>query len=90
MPPSFEKKIVLITGAGSGIGRGTSVKLASLSATLALTDINEASVNETLDLCTGKDHITSAFDVGSTEKCNEFVQAIMPKYGRIDHVFVPV
>jgi NAD(P)-dependent dehydrogenase (short-subunit alcohol dehydrogenase family) len=45
MAASFESKIVLITGAGSGIGRGTSIKLAKLGATLALTDINGASLS---------------------------------------------
>jgi hypothetical protein len=68
MPPSFENKIVLITGAGSGIGRGPSIKLAKPGATLALADIIEASVSETLELCTRKGHYTSAFDIGLTEK----------------------
>ncbi|KAE9367906.1 NAD(P)-binding protein [Stipitochalara longipes BDJ] len=76
MPPSFENTVILITGAGSGIGRGTSIKLAQLGASLALTDINEASINETLELCTKRDHFTSAFDV-----------EIVLKYGRINHIF---
>jgi len=87
MPPSFEDKVILITGAGSGIGRGTSIKLAQLGAILALTDINSASLNETLDLCTKRDHFTSAFDVGSSEACNLFISAIISKYEQIDHIF---
>jgi len=87
MPLSFENKVILITGAGSGIGRGISIKLAQLGAALALTDINSASLNETLDLCTQRDHFTSAFDVGSPEACNSFIPAIISRYGRIDHIF---
>jgi NAD(P)-dependent dehydrogenase (short-subunit alcohol dehydrogenase family) len=30
---------------------------------------------------------TSAFDVGSTEKCNEYVSVIISKYNGIDHIF---
>ncbi|KAN0095255.1 hypothetical protein V8E51_015966 [Hyaloscypha variabilis] len=87
MAPSFKDKVIIVTGAGSGIGRGPSIKLAQLGATLGLTDINEASLNETLELCTKRDHFTSSFDVGSTEPCNSFISAIISKYGCIDHIF---
>jgi NAD(P)-dependent dehydrogenase (short-subunit alcohol dehydrogenase family) len=83
----FKDKIILITGAGSGIGRGTSIKLSSLGATLALSDINSTSVSETLTLCSTGDHSTFAFDVGSTEAANAFVSEVMAKYGQIDHIF---
>lgn len=69
----LKQKAILITGAGGGTGGGKGIKLAQLGATLALTDINEASLNNTRNLCTNKDnHYTSAFDIGSTEKCNAF------------------
>jgi NAD(P)-dependent dehydrogenase (short-subunit alcohol dehydrogenase family) len=87
MPQSFEGKVIIITGAGSGIGRATAIKLASLGATLALTDINETSLAETFSLCEAHDHFISAFDVGSTEPCNIFIASIIQKYARINHVF---
>lgn len=87
MPPSFKDKVILVTGAGSGIGRGTSIKLASLGATLALSDINPTSLSDSLTLCTPGNHITSAFDVGSTEAANTFVSEVIAKYGQIDHIF---
>jgi NAD(P)-dependent dehydrogenase (short-subunit alcohol dehydrogenase family) len=87
MVKTFADKIVLITGAGSGIGRATSIKLSQLGGTLALSDINPTSVTETLSLCEKGDHFTSAFDVGSTEACNDFIATVVQNYGRIDHVF---
>ncbi|NWV26373.1 RDHE2 dehydrogenase, partial [Origma solitaria] len=43
-------EIVLITGAGSGIGRLLSLKFASLGATVVLWDINEEGLNDTVKL----------------------------------------
>lgn len=87
MSKPFENRVFLITGAGSGIGRATTIKLSKLGAILALTDINPDSLVETLSLCEKGDHFTSAFDVGRTGPCNAFVAAIIEKYSRLDHVF---
>lgn len=84
----FAGKVVIITGAGSGIGRVAAIKLASLGATVALTDINETALSESLSLCgsTAVEHMISTFDVGSTNECNRFVQDVVNRYGRIDYV----
>lgn len=44
----FEDKVVVITGAGSGIGRGLALQFAGEGAHLALSDINRAALDETL------------------------------------------
>lgn len=49
-PYSLEGKTVLVTGAGSGIGRATSIECSKLGSTMVLVDINPDSVKETQDM----------------------------------------
>lgn len=55
-PFSLEGKTILVTGAAGGIGRATSLECAKLGATLVLTDINEAGLQETLTQLEGDGH----------------------------------
>ncbi len=44
---TFQQKVVVITGAGSGIGRELALQLAQQGAHLAVADIQEAPLRET-------------------------------------------
>lgn len=47
----YHDRVSVITGAGSGIGRALSVRLAARGARLALSDINASDLEETRQLC---------------------------------------
>ena len=48
--PRFKNQVLLLTGAGSGIGRATTLKLAAEGASLFVTDVVADALKETLEL----------------------------------------
>ncbi|KAL7621267.1 hypothetical protein AAE478_008584 [Parahypoxylon ruwenzoriense] len=91
MSSSLAGKVILLTGAASGIGRGTAIKLHRRGAVLAITDVNQAGIAETLELCGGssdvKHHTAFALDVSNAADVESCVAEVVAKYGHIDHVF---
>lgn len=79
----LDGKIVLVTGAGQGIGRGIAEKLASESATVVVTDINEATAAKTA-ASIGGGAIVMVTDVTSRESVDAMVAQAMSQFGRID------
>ena len=49
-PFSLEGKIILVTGASSGIGRATAIECSKMGATVIITGRNEERLNETLSM----------------------------------------
>ncbi len=64
-PFSLENKVVLITGASSGIGRSTAIECSKLGATLVITARNEERLKETLSLLEGDGHSLIVADLSS-------------------------
>ncbi len=62
---SLEGKIAVVTGAASGIGRASAIRLAQDGADVAIMDINETDLNETARLieAEGKKCVPIAFDL---------------------------
>ncbi|KAF2680170.1 NAD(P)-binding protein [Lentithecium fluviatile CBS 122367] len=85
----FKGKVFLITGAGSGIGRATAIKLASCGGILALCDINYDNLEATAKLCAGslEPPYFDDVDVSANQEVKKFVDETATKHGRIDGVF---
>lgn len=75
-PYSLEGKTILITGAGSGIGRATAVEASRMGARIIMVDINETGIQETGNMLENQhlNHLSYAIDL-----CDEVAIATMVK-----------
>jgi NAD(P)-dependent dehydrogenase (short-subunit alcohol dehydrogenase family) len=82
----LKDKVAVITGAGSGIGRGVAERFAAEGAKLMLVDLNEAGLKETADLAkkTGADAEIQTADVSQTADVDGFFKKAVERFGRVD------
>lgn len=79
---SFSGKVVVITGAGSGIGRALSQQLATKGARLALSDVNAAGLEETLRSLPGQAEARGyALDVSNRRAVFAHADEVQRDYG---------
>lgn len=82
----LKNKVVLITGAGSGIGRAVALVSAREGALLLLSDIDEAGAEATAVLVreVGNEALVVVSDVGDPEACKMLVERCCAHFGRLD------
>ena len=81
----YENKVVLITGAGSGIGRATAKRMASEGARLMLVDRNEEGLDQTCnELPAGTEVLRQAMDVSEEAAVEKCVADTIAHYGQLD------
>jgi 3-oxoacyl-[acyl-carrier protein] reductase len=84
-PMSLEGRVIVITGAAQGIGRGVAQKAAELGATLVLVDLNEDGIQETAEMVGAADvYIGSVADPGFVQ---ESVDDVVAKHGAVNGLF---
>jgi meso-butanediol dehydrogenase/(S,S)-butanediol dehydrogenase/diacetyl reductase len=83
----FDGKVALITGAGSGIGRSVTARLAGEGASVLAVDINEAGLVGTSELVEaqgGGEVVAHLADVTSRDQCVAAVAAAVERFGKLD------
>ncbi|TXL92319.1 SDR family oxidoreductase [Streptomyces sp. IB2014 016-6] len=84
---SAERKIAVVTGAGSGIGRGVSLALAGAGWSVVLAGRKAERLAETTALAPGADLVRVPTDVARPEDVDALFGTVRERYGRIDFLF---
>jgi NAD(P)-dependent dehydrogenase (short-subunit alcohol dehydrogenase family) len=83
MTERFAGKVALISGAGSGIGRAVTLRLAREGASVLGVDIDDDRLAETRRLAGGTVAVRQA-DLGEPDACAAAVRACVEQLGRLD------
>lgn len=75
-PFSLEGKTILVTGASSGIGRGTAIECSKMGAKIVLSGRNVERLQDTLDSLEGEDHVVFCGDLNLEDTRKEIVDNI--------------
>lgn len=84
---TFKNKVVVITGAASGIGKSLAIAFAKAGSQLSLNDYDEKGLAKTVEEIKSLGEIniyTSVFDVSNQEAMNQFAEETNNTFGKID------
>jgi meso-butanediol dehydrogenase/(S,S)-butanediol dehydrogenase/diacetyl reductase len=82
----FRDRSALLTGAASGIGRATALRLASEGASVFACDVDEGGLKDTVAAITsaGGTAVAHRLDVSDAAACRAAVEAAVARFGRLD------
>ena len=86
MYASLSGKVVVVTGAGGGIGRAIAERFASVGARVAVNDVNEATAEATVAAieADGGEAMAAAADVSNGGQVAVMIDSIVARFGTID------
>src|SRR2546430_7304946 len=86
---SFEGKVALVTGAGSGIGLATAKAFAKAGASVALPDVHENAVRAAVEELVSAGHKTIAVrcNVADEAQVAAMIEQTVSTFGRLDAAY---
>ncbi|MGE3608281.1 MAG: SDR family oxidoreductase [Bacteriovoracaceae bacterium] len=86
---NFKQKVVIITGAGSGIGKATAIAFAKEGAKVVVSDINETQGKEVLEEIKRNqgEAIFIKCDVSSDQDVKNLIDKTIETFGRLDFAY---
>jgi NADP-dependent 3-hydroxy acid dehydrogenase YdfG len=84
----FARKVAVITGAGSGIGRALAQQLSTEGALLALSDVNKEGLEETKANLKGAGKVVlTTLDVADRRAFEQYAKDTITEFGQVDMLF---
>jgi len=90
MIDKYNGKVCVVTGAASGIGRAVAIKLSAAGALLALSDVNEEGLAETVKLAGGVQSnrvLVDRVDMADRDQIEAYAGHVQQSLGDADYVF---
>jgi NAD(P)-dependent dehydrogenase (short-subunit alcohol dehydrogenase family) len=84
MADRFQGKLVIVTGAASGIGEATARRFAAEGAKVALVDRNRSALEEVAKQFPIDRTLSHVADVSDSSALDEMVAAVVGHFGRLD------
>src|SRR6188472_116214 len=86
MTARFDGKVVVVTGAGSGIGQGIAKAFAAEKATVIVNDVREDGAKETIKEIEegGGTAFLSCFDIADREAVEAAFASVVAQFGGVD------
>ena len=80
----FKDKTVIVTGAGSGIGKSTAIRLDAEGAQLLIIDVNKEPLENTRSLLKNEASTSHVLNISSTEETKNFFQNLKKNNRKLD------